>query len=125
MTIEDAYKRALSLDSSLPSQDDSLEDHAVNLTNMWLLETLPAENAVRYQGQMKMLASAPTLTKMSDTVPYSTGINSGLPYWIASFLMKDGGDNVWANRYYEMYLNATSNNTPLMEVPPVDVWRCG
>lgn len=124
MTVQDAYEIALSLDFSTPRQDDSMLDHAVAFANMFLSETLANENAIRHEAHMVELAAPPILTDMRDTIPYSDKIvNGGLPLFMAHLLMKDDGDNVWASRYYDMYLNTVQANTPLTHQETCDVWR--
>lgn len=123
MTVQEAYEIALSLDFSTTEQDDSMYDHAVAITNLFLSETLANENAIRHEAHMVELAAAPVLKAMTDTVPYNERIVSGgLPLFMAHMLMKDDGDNIWASRYYNMYLNAVQANTPLVHTDSIDFW---
>ena len=124
MTVREAYDIALSLDQSTEPQDESLFEHAVNLTNAWMSEVLENENAIRYMEHMAPFSAAPILTKITDTVPYSDKLTrAALPFWIAHQLLKDDGDNVWAARYYDMYINSVDRATPFMPTPSRDCWR--
>lgn len=124
MTVQDAYEIALSLDFSTPQQDDSMYDHAIAITNLFLSETLANENAIRHEAHMAELAAPPTMTAFDETIPYSDKIvNGGLPLFMAHILMKDDGDNVWSSRYYNMYINTVQANTPLTHDHTIDVWR--
>ena len=124
MTVKEAYDIALSLDQSTEEQDDSLYAHAVNLTNTWLAEVLDNENAIRIMEHMAPFTSAPILQRITDTVPYSDKLTrSALPFFLAHQLLKDDADNVWAARYYDMYINAVQMATPFIPTPMRDCWR--
>lgn len=122
MTVNEAYQIALSLDDTTTEQDDSLRPHMVNYCNLFLLETFRNENAIREHNKRPLLKSVPLVYNITDSVPYDEElVRSAFPFFIASQVSKSDADNVWASRYYDMYLNAVNSVTPFLE-GQVDVW---
>lgn len=123
MTVNEAYKIALSLDDTTTDQDDSLRPHMVNYTNLFLVETFRNENAIRKTNHRPLLRAIPSVSSISDSIPYDDEmVRSGLPFFIASQVAKSDADNAWASRYYEMYINAVRDVTPFIDEPNIDVW---
>lgn len=126
MTVQKAYEIALSLDDTTTAQDNSLEDHALNWTNMFLLEVLQNENNIREYHHEPKLGFAPELDDLNAVVPYHDELVAALPYWMASQILKSDRDNAWGSRYYDMYYNRINSVTPMLE-RHIDVWgdnRC-
>jgi hypothetical protein len=123
MTVNEAYKIALSLDDTTTEQDDSLRPHMVNYTNLFLTETFRNENAIRLMNKRPTLKAIPYVYSINDSIPYDEElVRSGLPFFIASQIAKSDADNAWASRYYEMYINAVRDVTPFIDEPNIDVW---
>lgn len=123
MTVNEAYEIALSLDDTTTEQDDSLKVHMVNYANLYLSETFRNENAIRKVKGRQQLTAVPFVTSISDAISYDDEmVRSSLPFFIASQIAKSDADNVWASRYYDMYLNAVQSITPFVDDANVDVW---
>lgn len=123
MTVNEAYKIALSLDDTTTEQDDSLRPHMVHYTNLFLVETFRNENAIRKMNRRPLLRAIPSVSSVNDSIPYDDEmVRSGLPFFIASQVAKSDADNAWASRYYEMYINAVRDVTPFIDEPNIDVW---
>ena len=124
MTVNEAYKIALSLDDTTTEQDDTLRPHIVNWTNLFLVETFRNENAIRKMNHRPLLKAIPSVYNETDTVPYDDEmVRSSLPFFLASQVLKSDADNIWASRYYTMYTNAVDAVTPILKYPEEDVWR--
>ena len=121
MTVQEAYEIALSLDDTTTEEDNTMEPHVLNWTNMFLQETMPNENAIREFHHEPLLKFAPTMEDRDSIVPYHDGLVSALPYWIASQILKSDKDNVWGSRYYDMFFNRVNSVTPFVEKIH-DVW---
>lgn len=121
MKVSEAYEMALSLDDTTTAQDNSLEVHALNWTNLFLMEVLPNENSIRDLHDEPKLGFASMLTDLSDVVPYHDELVAALPYWIASQIAKSDRDNIWGSRYYDMYYNKINSATPMI-TKQIDVW---
>jgi hypothetical protein len=123
MTVNEAYKIALSLDDTTTEQDDSLRPHMVHYTNLFLVETFRNENAIRKMNHRPLLRAIPSVSSIGDSIPYDDEmVRSGLPFFIASQVAKSDADNSWASRYYDMYMNAVNAVTPFIDEPNIDVW---
>lgn len=123
MTVNEAYQIALSLDDTTTEQDDSLKVHMVNYTNLYLSETFRNENAIRKVKGRQLLTAIPFVTDIGDAISYDDEmVRSSLPFFIASQVSKSDADNVWASRYYDMYLNAVQSITPFVDDSNIDVW---
>jgi len=123
MTLNEAYQVALSLDDTTTTQDDSLRPHIVNWTNLFLVETFRNENAIREYYGRPLLKAMPSVSSMTDSVPYDDElVRSGLPFFLASQVAKTDADNAWASRYYDMYMNAINTITPILNTENKDVW---
>lgn len=123
MTVNEAYQIALSLDDTTTEQDDSLKVHMVNYANLFMVETFRNENAIRKANGRPELKAIPQVHNIGDSIPYDDEmIRSGYPFFVASQVSKSSADNVWASRYYDMYLNAVQSITPFLDDPNIDVW---
>ena len=123
MTVNEAYKIALSLDDTTTEQDDSLRVHMVNYTNLFLNETFRNENAIRKMNHRPLLKAIPYVYSINDSIPYDEEmVRSGLPFFIASQIKLTDENNAWASRYYDMYLNAVNAVTAFIDEPNIDVW---
>jgi len=126
MTVNEAYKIALSLDDTTTEQDDSLRVHMVNYTNLFLAEVFRNENIIRKMHHRPQLKAIPYVYSINDSIPYDEElVRSALPFWIASQVAKTDADNAWASRFYDMYLNAINAVTPFDDEPTFDVWGKG
>ena len=126
MTVNEAYKIALSLDDTTTEQDDSLRVHMVNYTNLFLIETFRNENAIRQMNHRPLLKAVPYVYNVTDSIPYDEElVRSALAFFIASQVAKADADNAWASRYYDMYINAVNAVTPFLDEPNFDVWGKG
>ena len=126
MTVNDIYEAALSLDSTLREQDDTLKPHALNWANICLQDTLATENSILLWEGKPALESAPLLVAMEDTIPYHDSlVRTAFPYFLASQILKDDDNNAWASRYYEMYVNAVAAASIMLpqDNSETDVWR--
>lgn len=124
MTVKEAYERALALDGCTVQMDDTMRDKMVHLTNLFLAETWENENQIRIDEHARPLANPAEVKRIEDTIPYSYKlIASALPFWLAHQILREGDDNAWASRYYDMYLNAVQSATPILRTPLLDVWR--
>ena len=123
MTVNDIYEAALSLESTLREQDDSLRPHALQWVNIFLAETLFAENSIlKHEGKPRLLA-APLLADMAEEVPYHDElVRIAAPYYVASQILKDDDNNAWASRYYDMYYNALREAIIADMDFGIDVW---
>jgi len=126
MKVNEIYAAALSLDSTLREQDDSLKPHVLSWVNICLQDMLCTENSILLWEGKEMLREAPQLTSMDDEVPYHAQlVRTALPYFIAHQILKDDDNNAWASRYYDMYLHAVNEAAVMLpqDGSETDVWR--
>lgn len=112
MTVNDLYALSASFLSE-STTSIGLTDYVLGWTNLLLAESLPYENSIRgwaADATKPVLLVAPTLTALTDIIPYSdTIVRVALPYGLASYFFQDDDNDYRTSMYRNQYINALND----------------
>lgn len=87
MNVTQLYKTTLATMSESESNASSYLEFVIPNINMLLGELLDAENSMRTEQKLPLLASAPEVASMDDEIPYQEQIcRTVMPYGLAVYL---------------------------------------
>ncbi|OQB25857.1 MAG: hypothetical protein BWY11_00133 [Firmicutes bacterium ADurb.Bin182] len=107
MTAQQIYELAVAFLYEQPDEDEENKSYFLPFLNVCLQEALPYENSIREFEGREMLAAAPLVTGMTETVPYSDSITrAALPYGVAARYFKENMDPGEALYMRTMFVSA-------------------
>lgn len=122
MTGQDILSTALAFVSEKIEGSD-YKDYALPWLNLLLQECLATENSIRRAEEREVLAEAPYLSALTETVPYHDSITrTALPYGIVSYIYTNEDYDARAQDARNKYVNALNEAARLTAKPIVDVY---
>ena len=123
MTAKDIFTVALSFIDETTSTTTINDNFVVGWLNVLLQESLQYENSIRTSKGIDILASAPFLTSLSETIGYQDELTRiALPYGLAAFIYQNDDNEYKSSQYRNMYISALSENQKAIESDIVDYW---
>lgn len=107
MTAQQIYELAVAFLFEQPDEDEENKSYFLPFLNICLQEALPVENSIREAESRELLAAAPVITGMPETVPYSDSITrAALPYGVAARYFKENMDSGEAMMMRTLFVSA-------------------
>lgn len=123
MTVNDVYTAALSILSETPGNSETTASFAPLWVNLLLSECFPAENQVRKMNNIEILEEIPTVSALTDTIPYQPVFLRPLVYGLASFLYIDDDDDHRSTLFRNRYIEAVSEAAKALVEPMRCAWE--
>ena len=123
MTVEECYKRAVAFIPEEENEDADKRKFMVEWCNILLAECVDYENIFRRVKGIPELDFAPEVHDGKDEIPYNQRLVSmAFPYGMARIFYRE--DDVSASHeFYQLYVNALSEATPLEFSEITDVYK--
>lgn len=114
MTAQEVFALATSLIFERPGEDADTQYFTPSFLNITLQESLPYENAWRLNHHELPLAEAPTITDLSEELPFINPymLRVAIPYALASQYYRDNNDQYHEQYYRNLYIMACSDGAP-------------
>jgi hypothetical protein len=123
MTAQQIYESAVAFLYEQPDEDEENKSYFLPFLNICLQEALPYENSIREAEDRELLASAPLISGMTETVPYSDSIaRAALPYGVAARYFKENMDAGEALYMRTMFVAALEKAKKLNKETVEDVY---
>jgi hypothetical protein len=107
MTAQQIYELSVAFLYEQPDEDEENKSYFLPFLNIALQEALPYENSIREAEGRDILAFAPMISGMTETVPYSDSIaRAALPCGVASRYFKENMDTGEALYMRTMFVSA-------------------
>ena len=124
MTVKECYEQAVAFLPEEPDENMEMEKFAVKWCNMLLAECLGYENIFRRANGLSEFSVAPKVHSENDEIPFNERlVAAAFPYGIARFVFRENDDIYGSNEFYQLYVNALSEATPLETVEIEDIYR--
>ena len=124
MTVRECFEEALGFLPELPEENPEIKKFAVNWCNFLLSETFRNENFYREANKIEKLAEIPKLWKIEDEIPYNEElVKTAFPYGMARFIFRENGDISGSREFYQLYVIALSEATPVVLREVEDIYR--
>ncbi len=123
MTVKECYEQAVSLIPERPDENLDMQRFAVTWCNILLSETFRYENIFRTANALPLLDEIPKLELDDEIIPYDEIlVRAVFPYGMARFVFRENDDISSSREFYQLYVNALSEVTPLLEDEIKDVY---
>lgn len=123
MTVYECYETAVGFIPELPEDNVEMQRHMVNWCNVLLADALNYENIYRRKNKMEQLVKPEKVADNDDEIPYNeTLVATAFPYGMARFVFRENDDIAGSHEYYQLYLNALTEATPLEIIEVEDVY---
>lgn len=123
MTVKECYEQAVSFIPEIPEDNTDMQKHMVTWCNVLLADSLNTENVWRRVNKIPELDFAPKVSGEDDEIPYNEKlVSEAFPYGMARFVFRENDDVAGSHEYYQLYVNALSEATPLEIVEIKDVY---
>lgn len=123
MTVRECYEQAVSLIPERPDENPDMQRFAATWCNILLVETFRYENIFRMANDLPQLEEIPKIELDDDIIPYNEQlVRAVFPYGMARFVFRENDDISASREFYQLYVNALSEVTPLLEDEITDVY---
>ena len=123
MTVKECYEQAVSFIPEVPEDNVDMQKHMVTWCNLLLAETFPHENIFRRGKKLPELERVLSVENEEDEIPYNDRmVRAAFPYGMARWIFRENDDVAGSHEYYQLYVNALSEATPLEIVEINDVY---
>lgn len=123
MTVKECYEQAVSFIPEIPEDNTEMQKHMVTWCNVLLAETFPHENIFRRGKKLPELERVLSVENEEDEIPYNDRmVRAAFPYGMARWIFRENDDVSGSHEYYQLYVNALSEATPLEIVEIKDVY---
>ena len=124
MTVRECFEEAMGFLPENPEENPEIKKFAVNWCNFLLSETFRNENFYREANKIEKLAEIPKLGKIEDEIPYNEElVKTAFPYGMAKFIFRENGDISGSREFYQLYVIALSEATPVVLREVEDIYR--
>ena len=111
MTVKDIYIIAAALVGDRENDDPDALEFSIPYINLLLQESLSCENSLRRRDGQEQLAEAPTMTDITNDVPYHDVLcRVAIPYGLAWQYHQESGNLGLSAQYRNMYIEAVNAN---------------
>ena len=123
MTAKECFEHALSFVPETAEENAELNKFIVPWCNTLLAETFLYENLYRKATGAEELSSVPKVKKAEEEIPYNEKlVLMAFPYGMARWIFR-GNDDLTGNfEYYQLYVNAIKEATPIFLSEVEDVY---
>lgn len=123
MTVFECYEMAVSFIPEVPEDNVDMQKHMVTWCNVLLADALNYENIYRRKNKMEQLVKPEKVANEDDEIPYNeTLVATAFPYGMARFIFRENDDISGSHEFYQLYLNALTEATPLEIIEVEDVY---
>ena len=123
MTVKECYEQAVSFIPEVPEDNVDMQKHMVTWCNVLLADALNHENVYRRVNKLEELTRPLRVNAQSDEIPYNEKLVSmAFPYGMARWIFRENDDVSGSHEYYQLYVNALLEATPLEVVEVTDVY---
>lgn len=123
MTVKECYEQAVSFIPEVPEDNVDMQKHMVTWCNVLLAETFPHENIFRRGKKLPELERVLSVENEEDEIPYNDRmVRAAFPYGMARWIFRENDDVSGSHEYYQLYVNALLEATPLEVVEITDVY---
>lgn len=123
MTVKECYEQAVSFIPEVPEDNFDMQKHMVTWCNVLLSDALNHENVYRRVNKLEELTRPLRVNAQSDEIPYNEKLVSrAFPYGMARWIFRENDDVSGSHEYYQLYVNALLEETPLEVVEVTDVY---
>ena len=124
MTVKECFEQALSFVPELLEESVDTRKFAVIWCNILLAETLKNENLYRKANGIKEIKRVPQVFSEKDEIPYNEEmVMLAFPYGMARFIFRENDDISGSHEFYQFYVNALSETTPVALEEIEDVYE--
>lgn len=126
MTVNECYEQAVSLLPEKPEENADMERFALTWCNLLLAENLVYENICRRAKSLPEIEEIPKVFSKEEEIPFCDEfVRRVFPYGMARFVFRENDDIAGSHEFYQLYLNAISEATPLEVSEVEDIYRMG
>ncbi len=123
MTVKECYEHAVSFLPENPEENTEMQKFAVVWCNILLAETMRNENVCRRAKGQEELKKVPLVKNEEDEIPYDEEmVRAAFPYGMARFVFRENDDISGSHEFYQLYVNALLESTPVIESEVEDVY---
>ncbi|MBQ3531446.1 MAG: hypothetical protein IJA05_05955 [Oscillospiraceae bacterium] len=123
MTVKECYEHAVSFLPEKPEENTEMQKFAVVWCNILLAETMRNENVCRKAKGQEELKKVPLVKNEEDEIPYDEEmVRAAFPYGMARFVFRENDDISGSHEFYQLYVNALLESTPVIESEVEDVY---
>lgn len=123
MTVKECYEHAVSFLPEKPEENTEMQKFAVVWCNILLAETMRNENVCRKAKGQGELKKVPLVKNEEDEIPYDEEmVRAAFPYGMARFVFRENDDISGSHEFYQLYVNALLESTPVIESEVEDVY---
>lgn len=123
MTVFECYEMAVSFIPEVPEDNVDMQKHMVTWCNVLLADSLNHENVFRRVNGLEELTGPARVFEEDDEIPYNEKmVAMAFPYGMARFVFRENDDIAGSHEYYQLYINALEEATPLEFVEIKDVY---
>ena len=123
MTVKECYEQAVSFIPEVPEDNVDMQKHMVTWCNLLLAETFPHENIFRRGKKLPELERVLSVENEEDEIPYNDRmVRAAFPYGMARWIFRENDDVAGSHEYYQLYVNALLEASPLEVVEITDVY---
>ena len=123
MKVKECYEQAVSFLPEKPEENTEMQKFAVVWCNIILAETMRNENICRRAKGQAELEKVPLVKNEEDEIPYDEEmIRAAFPYGMARFVLRENDDISGSHEFYQLYVNALLESTPVIEGEVEDVY---
>ncbi len=124
MTVKESYEQALSLIPETLDENADMRKFAVTWCNILLAETMRNENLFRKANGMGEIKKVPQVFAEEDEIPYNEEmVRRAFPYGMARFVFRENDDISGSHEFYQLYINALWESTPVVESEVEDAYE--
>ena len=124
MTVKECYERAVSFLPEVPEDNTDMQKHMVAWCNALLGDTINYENIWRRVNKLPELDTPPKVKTQTDEIPYNEKMVAGaFPYGMAQFVFRENDDISSSREFYNRYVTALAEMTPLEYTEITDFYR--
>ena len=123
MKVKECYEQAVSFLPEKPEENIEMQKFAVVWCNILLAETMRNENIFRRAKGQAELEKVPLVKNEEDEIPYDEEmVRAAFPYGMARFVLRENDDISGSHEFYQLYVNALLESTPVIEGEVEDVY---
>ena len=123
MKVKECYEQAVSFLPEKPEENTEMQKFAVVWCNILLAETMRNENICRRAKGEAYLEKVPLVKNEEDEIPYDEEmVRAAFPYGMARFVLRENDDISGSHEFYQLYVNALLESTPVIEGEVEDVY---
>lgn len=124
MKVRECYESALSFIPEKPEENPDMQKFMIAWCNVILGEMLEYENVFRRAKGLAELEKVPVLTEKEQEIPYNENlVKRAFPYGMARWMFREGEDIAASHEYYNLYIAAANEATPVFEGDVKDIYE--